>query len=177
MSRKLCFLLAGGLLGLLIALSLPLLAFLNRECWNLPKELRDYQTQRDRRLQLDHKNEVLLWRLNNQGPLVRELLAGRISFLQVAACFKYLNENPPEEKTPFLPFLGSTPEEKTCRQVICWVESYMRRYPETRDEALLRRLHQELAEMLNREEGVQLPLLTQEFLDEQSRAGRPGLTN
>jgi len=173
MSRRLHLLLAGGLLGCLILLSLPLLTFLNRECWNLPEVLRDYRAQMDRVHQLEHKNEVLLWRVNNQEQVIRELLAGRFSFLQVVACFHYLNENPPEEKAPLLPFFGSTPEEKTCRQVIIWVEGYMRRYPETRDEAVLGRMRQELAEMLTLRKGVQLPPLPKGWLDDQSRGGRP----
>jgi len=173
MSRGLHLLLVGGLLGILILLSLPLLSFLKRECWNLPEVLRAYQVQMDRGQKLEHKNEVLLWRVYNQDLLVRELSAGRISFMQVAAGFKFLNENPPEEKSPLPPFFGSTPEEKTCRQVICWLESHMSRHPETRDEALLGRLRQELAEVLTRPECVQLPPLPEGFFDKQSIPGRP----
>jgi len=133
------------------------LASLDRDLWKLPEAIREYGAAMRRRQQLDHSKEVVLWRTNNQQQLIGELLAGRVSFLQVAACFQFLDENPPEEKMPPLQFPGSTAEEKICRHLIFRVEDYMSCHPETHDQAFLQRLHKELAELLARPERLQLP--------------------
>jgi hypothetical protein len=170
-------LLAGGLLAACVGLLLPVvlcfLVLLSGNFSKLAAFVGQYQTNIQNGHQLDHEIEVMQWRLDNQNQLLRELVAGRISFLQTAACFQYLNENPPEDKPTPLPFPGSTAEQKTCRQVIHWVKGYMENHPEIRDEALLERLDQELAQLLARPQGVQFPAVAPETLARLSPAQSP----
>jgi len=108
--------------------------------------------------ELAERNEVVCGRIKIKKGLIEDMVAGRLSFLETAAWFKYLSETSPGKRT-YLPYAGSTVEEKYCRMVLCWAENHMQDHVATSEEGLLQRLRTELNDLLASPQGLQLPNL------------------
>src|SRR5262245_1705481 len=129
---------------------------LGLDFWSVP-ELQDrIARQRRHRVMLDVEDEIVLRRIARKEALVQELLAGRMGLLETAAWFRELNAERPD----YLPmirnaFPGSTDDERYCRNVIYYAQSYLNASGAS-DSAAVERLHAELARCSARG-GVTLP--------------------
>jgi hypothetical protein len=111
--------------------------------------------EEERRQNLDWQTEIVLGRLKVKEEVIQELIAGRMTFLQAAACFCQLNTQPPGFRTIYAPTSGTTVEERNCRQVINWVKAKLSRDGAHSD--LVPRLEQELEQLLHQPGGIDLP--------------------
>jgi hypothetical protein len=142
----------------LFALSSLLLLTLLYLCWT-GKELTSWvlnrpwwqQLQANRRQEevLDRLGVVVHWRHQCKGRVMRALEAEYISFLEAAAWFRRLNDQPGDAPAVAFPRSVRTPEERACRHVIGWAK--------TRNPALARQLEAELARVLAQPGGLVLP--------------------
>jgi hypothetical protein len=73
----------------------------------------------------------------------------------------HLNEEDLKPKAVTFPYPGASVEEKTCRQVIHWVETEMHVNPSKRNEELLRQLRMELADLAARPNGIHLLIIVE----------------
>jgi hypothetical protein len=108
-----------------------------------------------RRDAVARENQALRDRIVAKGEVTRELLAGRITLLQAARRFRDLNDSPIAYPSMFWRrYPGRSDGEKLCREVLRWVEAYLKDLPGSQSPIRLRQLEQELAENLRRNGGV-----------------------
>lgn len=106
--------------------------------------------------ELDWQQKVLLERLTAKDEVTRELMEGRISFLQAADRFCDLNTNPSIFRAVNNPSLGATEEEQACRQVMFWVQRSLLRESTRQSKELLASLEQEMKEQFRQSAGLDL---------------------
>jgi len=135
------------------------MAALGLDWRQLPDSLREYNAALLQEQQLMVQEAQIHRCLIQKNQLIRDLIAGRVSFLEASAWFMHLNQI---DHTPYeyaFHFAGASLEEKACRQVIHWVETHMHYNPKTRSEAFLRQLRKELADRAAQPQGIQLPVM------------------
>jgi hypothetical protein len=112
---------------------------------------------REKEAEMDRQIEAVSRRMHIKHQITRDLIAGRRSLLEAAAWFCHAGKVLPGLIPDPLPFPGATPEEKYCRQVLCWVRTVLAQeagcYPRGRAEQLGRELEEHLA----RPGGLRLP--------------------
>ncbi len=134
----------ASLLGALVVLSgllwlIPALLAEAAQPWALVREIFSQQESLlEESEKLDRQNEVVRWRIEVKDQVIQELLQGRLSLLEAAACFQVVNN-----QSPRLPSLSDnrsgSPEEQACRQVIIWVRTQLTMHSDPR---VSRDLHQ-----------------------------------
>ena len=94
-----------------------------------------------------------------KDTVVARIMAGELDLFEAAACFRYLNHEPPEYRSMgYLQLPGGSDEEKLCRQVIRWVKTGGNASPSAREvEQMRARLEAELAARLRRDGRIALP--------------------
>lgn len=135
------------------------LAGLRQEWKKIPDTYRDFEESQRMQQQLHEQEGAVLRRVKTMEHLTCEFLAGKLSLTHTAAWFKHLQEQQGGQPPHEIPFPGATREEKYCRQVASWVESYVQFDPNDRNSARLKQMHQELAVIVAQPRGVQLPRL------------------
>jgi hypothetical protein len=91
--------------------------------------------------------------------VVDQLLARKLTLLEAAAWFLYINDHPAESPDNFRKFIpGRSDGEKACRQVIRWVSMrFNRTSPNNPDRAIVQQLEEELDALLTESGDVELP--------------------
>jgi gas vesicle protein len=99
-----------------------------------------------------------LQRIKAKGAVTQQVIDGRLSLLEGAAWFKYLNEAMPEARSDIAPEDAGLPEgECYCRQVIRWVGTMAEQTSSDQTQNVARRLQSELDARLRRDGTVTLP--------------------
>jgi hypothetical protein len=125
---------------------------------------RETEAQERRSEDLGQRQEVTRRRIEAKQAVTRQLVDGRLTLLEAAAWFRYLNENPSDCQDPYrYTWPGDSDGEKLCRQVIGWAEVEVRERssPSQADEKT-RLLEAELGGHLARDGTVRLPALGEE---------------
>jgi hypothetical protein len=104
-------------------------------------------------------SHIATGRIGAKSKLVRRLIDGELNLLEVAAWFRYVNDHPPHHRCDFrktTPGCGDV--EKTCRQVLAWVEADLQtRMPRSQADQVLGRFERELDTLLAETGTVELP--------------------
>jgi hypothetical protein len=135
------------------------LAALRQEWKKIPDTYREFEESQRMQQKLREQESAVLRRVKTMEHLTCEFLDGKISLTHTAAWFKRLQEQEDGQPTHDIPFPGATPEEKYCRQVASWVESYVQFDPNNRNSARIKEMRQELAVIVAQPQGVHLPRL------------------
>ncbi len=103
--------------------------------------------------------EVHHRRTRTKTQVVDRLLAGEFTLAEAAACFRFLDDNPPEYPADFRSrYPGDSEGERACRQVIAWVATRLRTPGHgSKGAGVFRRLEAELQALLAEPGGVELP--------------------
>jgi hypothetical protein len=124
--------------------------------FKLPKEMEEGLRQQE---ELDHRAEQIQRCVTDRQEVVAELIAGRISLLQAAVRFRRLNQRLPESADAYNHFYpGNSEGERLCRYVIAYVRSTLLDESPDLAPALVERLNAELAQLLEADGAVHLPL-------------------
>jgi hypothetical protein len=85
--------------------------------------LADVLAEAERGSRLDDLSGAYARRIFAKHRLVADVIAGRLSLLEAAACFRDLNEQPPAyDRERFLVlYPGADDDERHCREVLAWV--------------------------------------------------------
>jgi hypothetical protein len=90
---------------------------------------------------------VLIARCQERQAIIDQLAADRISLFEAAAQFKRLNAQPNPCSYSFVKHLpGDSENERTCWQVISWLDANSRHLPPSQQQLLLERVKVELGE-------------------------------
>lgn len=116
-----------------------------------------YSEEVQRYHELEWQREVLLNHLQAKDEVIRDFLAGRMTFLEAASWFRHINSQPPGYQTVYAPSSGATVEECNCRQVILWAQNKQGRDTTSGGNDLVEQLEQELQQELRQPNGLQLP--------------------
>lgn len=155
---KLLVLLAG--LAVLIGVLPAVQTMFTPRCldaWELSDSDRISDWERHRGEEYDRKLEIVKRRIQQKEQAITNLLAGRLSLLETAAWFKYLNERLFDMCPNVSPLPEKSPEEQYCHQVIQWAKTHQKHFPASRDQALIQRLDRELAALVARPVPIRLP--------------------
>ena len=97
--------------------------------------------------ELSQFDGVLIARCEERQAIIDRLAAGRISLFEAAAEFKRLNAQPnPSAYRFFKELPGDNDDERTCWQVISWLEANSRQLPPSQQHLLLDHVKAELRE-------------------------------
>jgi hypothetical protein len=97
--------------------------------------------------ELSQFDGVLIARCEKRQAIIDQLTAGRISLFEAAAEFKRLNAQPnPSQYRFFKELPGDSDDERTCWQVISWLDVNSRHLPPSQQQLLLDRVKAELRE-------------------------------
>ncbi len=116
-----------------------------------------FSEEENRRQDLEWKIEMILDRLKAKEEIIQTLIEERITLVQAAARFRYLNSQPANFTAVYAQHSGVTVEERNCRQVINWVQAKLNGRPVYGTEDLVDRLERELYQLLRRPGGIELP--------------------
>jgi hypothetical protein len=117
-----------------------------------------YADDAQKQYDLSRFDGVLLARCQERQTIIEQLAAGRISLFEAAAQFKRLNAQPNPSTYGFVTKLpGDSDNERTCWQVIYWLDSNTRHMPPSQQQLLLERLKADLCEHRARNGSVILP--------------------
>jgi hypothetical protein len=95
--------------------------------------------------ELDSRRELLVRQVNAKSEAVTELLAGRLALLQAAARFRDLEEALPDSlAAPRRPPGGAADGERQCREVMTWVDNWLRVQAPEQAAGVAARLEEEL---------------------------------
>jgi proteasome lid subunit RPN8/RPN11 len=110
-------------------------------------------------LPTDEASRVAFRRIARKTEVTDRLLAGEITLLEAAACFRHINDNPPEYRCDFrLVMPGASDGEKACRQVISWVHAHTQeRHGLSQADLVADYFERVLGEILAADRGVELP--------------------
>jgi hypothetical protein len=110
----------GGLcVGLAVLVGVVSLTAQRR--WSDTAPSRSGLSEEERRtVELDARARGFIRRMERKGRVVEALLADRLTLLEAAACFGFLNHQPPEFRWEYFRTLwpGDTDEERLCHEVI-----------------------------------------------------------
>jgi hypothetical protein len=104
------------------------------------------------------KSVVATQRINSKSRIVKQLIAGELTFLEAGAWFRYLNDNPPDCRMDFRKrWPGASDGEKACRQVISFVQADWGYASPSEKAALVAKLEDELKTRLAESGVIELP--------------------
>jgi len=96
----------------------------------------------------EDQRQYFLWSHVHRHEIIERLIAGEISLPEAAARFAAVeSQRPLSLPNSYNAYVGSTTEEKICRQVIYYVEGILKTDP--RREAVMQRLEAQLAAFLD----------------------------
>jgi hypothetical protein len=145
------------LVGVLWLTPSPLLAGLGLDWRDLPEVQRRRLAEAQRAEDLKRGDDIVLKRTQERKEVIRQVLAGQLTLLQAALCFRRLNRTPADLAVDVRRnFPAASEGESLCLQVIQWTETELTDRGET-DLGPVRRLRTELAEMLRRNGTINLP--------------------
>lgn len=150
---------AGRLLVLVVLTTVVLLVgvFFSAPFRIVLTSLQELETATFKRQDLERLARATYWRLLAKNQVMEEVLQGRLTLLEAAAWFQWLNSQPPqlpfEEKRRF----QGTVEERCCRDVILFAHVEELRSIDSRHARLVDRLEEELQESLESPGGLVLP--------------------
>jgi hypothetical protein len=142
---------AISLLGAACLVGLSWTAWRAVQHWVLP-ELIDLAAQSRRSQQLDGALQGMLRRVAEQRQVARQVLGGRLTLLEAAACLRVIwaDEPPPFRAAVRRHFPGVTEEEWLCRRVIAFVAGELEDGPPEQARDWEQRLRAELSQHLQR---------------------------
>ncbi len=110
----------------LVTVLVTLLSCFLSPYWLVAADLQKLETARQRRRELERIARVTWWRVQAKILVVEEVVQGRLTLLEAAAWFHWLNANPPH-----LPFREKMPgqeslEERCCQAVITYTRLHER---------------------------------------------------
>ena len=117
------------------------------------------EAERQRLAKLERQSKVILGRIAAKRGVTLQLLAGELTLLEAADCFRALNEAPSD--CPATAYLmlhpGSSTGERLCRQVISWAAGELLGSDPEEGRATVKRLEDELEAILATSGTVHLP--------------------
>jgi hypothetical protein len=149
--------------ALLIALTIGLVGLAVASASHLPpaaqRQPSDHPLIGQLALAPDEQSEVLQQRMATKEKVIERLVEEELTLLQAAAWFRFLNDNPPEYPSDFRHrYPGNSDAEKACRQVLAWLNPYLRRrLVESQAATTLCRLEGELEVLLAENGNIELP--------------------
>jgi hypothetical protein len=117
------------------------------------------EAERQREAKLERQSKVTLGRISAKRSVTQQLLAGELTLLEAADCFRALNEVPSDcPGTAYLTLHpGNSEGERLCRQVISWVAGELLETDREEARATVERLEAELEAILATSGTVHLP--------------------
>jgi hypothetical protein len=105
------------------------------------------------------QTKVVFRRGQKKAEVIEELLRGKLTLLEAAAWFRFLNDNPPDYPARFREaFPGRSDGEKACRNVLQWLSATGCSKGEQKPNPdVLASLHAELDALLAQRAAVELP--------------------
>jgi hypothetical protein len=117
-----------------------------------------YADDAQHQYELSRFDGVLVARCHERQTIVEQLAAGRISLFEAAAEFKRLNAQPnPCKYNSVAQLPGNSDNERTCWQVIYWLDANTRHLPPSQHQLLLDRVKADLCDHRARNGTVILP--------------------
>jgi hypothetical protein len=106
-----------------------------------------YADDAQQQYELSRFDGVLIARCQERQAIIDQLTAGRIGLFEAAAQFKRLNAQPNPCSYNFVQKLpGDSENERTCWQVISWLEGNARQLPPSQRQLVLDRVKADLRE-------------------------------
>jgi hypothetical protein len=120
--------------------------------------MREWDEIEQKREVFQRANTTALWRFQAKSQVIRDLLADRLTLMEAAAWFDWINQAPGTIPFPVPPADQSIPpQEYACLQVIRWAGALLSQ-PETPSRPeMVEQLESELEHLLSQPDGLVLP--------------------
>jgi len=125
------------------------------QAFGRPGDRQQLEEEIQRQAVIEWRGEVVRRRLAAKRMVARQLIEGQITLFQAAAHFGYLNSMPEDCPNPeSSEFLGHSPGEKLCREVLGWAKKEVRPHWSAEAHSLIDQFEAELQAHLAANGGV-----------------------